>query len=613
MIFEANSKEEALKEGAKHYECEKSQLKVVEIEKPSTKMMGILKVPGKYQVHLLSQGENVKAEKTNKDHGTISVKNKVVTIKNPKGKGSKASVYLRHPQVSLYINDELAESVKSVDEDDVLTFTFESIQPSVRTTVSFSDDDLKAYFTVHKEEGKQFEIKDIEETSRGDLQVEEIVISPEPLVYEDCVKILKDFGVKESFINKDAVMKAINSEGTTKVLVAMGEDAVKSEKTKITYCDEIFVKEVSEGLEPVVTVGTILAKKYEKAKEGIPGIDVKGKPITVEKVEDIMLEVEDGAVVRGDCAYAALDGRPYVKGGKIGVIPLLTMVGDLGKDNENITFDGDVIVKGNVMDNMEITATGNITILGSVYHSTITSDSNVEIIGKIIGGKIRAGDQNAMYKALLPIAEEMIEEIQLIFQGLKMENGEGVKELMETINKGQDKLGACIIQGNKLAVMMGDEQRNELDQMKQKLKKCFMEIKLLDKAGFEKLNEIYSHLLDKVAMMREEVADEKLVKLLYAQNAVISSSGDIVFTGKGSYQSDLSAGCEITFESMSSVVKGGTLIAGKFIRAGVVGTPSEITTYCQVLDSEGDITGRFYKGTKLMVRNMTKEYVPMGN
>ena len=613
MKFEAFSKEEALKAAAKHFECNESKLDVVILEQPTTKMMGLRKVPGKYNINLIGEHEVKEEVPESRGNGSISVKDGVIRVKDPVGTGAKASVYLRHPQVSLIINGEPQVNVKPVSEEDEITFTFEHVKPSVRTLVTFSDDDLKAYLTVHKEYGKEFSISDLEETFRGELKVEEKVIPPKNPTYRECVDILLDFNVQESLINENALMKAITAEGTTKVLVAMGKEAVESEKTKITYCDEILVKEVSEGLEPVVKTGTLLAKKVGKAREGIPGVDVKGKPINVAKVEDEILEVESGAVLKGDSIFAALDGRPYLKGGLVGVIPLLTMVGDLGKDNDNIKFNGDVVVKGNVMDNMEINAAGNITILGSVYHSTLISDNNVEIKGKIIGGRIRAGDQNAMYKAVLPVVEEMIEEIQLIFQGLKMENGEGVKELMETINKGQIKLTNCLDEGSKLAVMMDDNEVREIESMKQRIGKCFREIKLLNKEGFEKLNEIYSILLDKAEMMRQEVSDERMVKVIYAQNTVISSSGDIIFTGKGSYQSDLSAGHEIKFESMSSVVKGGTLIAGKFIRAGVVGTPNEIETHCQVLDGEGDITGRFYKGTKLMIKNMMKEYLPISN
>jgi hypothetical protein len=50
-------------------------------------------------------------------------------------------------------------------------------------------------------------------------------------------------------------------------------------------------------------------------------------------------------------------------------------------------------------------------------------------------------------------------------------------------------------------------------------------------------------------------------------------------------------------------------MAGKNIRAGIIGTPSEIETFCKVMDPQGEITGRFYKGTTLVIRDRLKEYI----
>lgn len=43
-------------------------------------------------------------------------------------------------------------------------------------------------------------------------------------------------------------------------------------------------------------------------------------------------------------------------------------------------------------------------------------------------------------------------------------------------------------------------------------------------------------------------------------------------------------------------------------RRGLLEAPSEIQTFLKVLDREGDITGRFYKGTTLMRKDELKEY-----
>ena len=72
--------------------------------------------------------------------------------------------------------------------------------------------------------------------------------------------------------------------------------------------------------------------------EGIPGVDVKGAEIKVQKVKDEELKATEGAFLDGNAVYAERDGRPYLKKGEIGVVLVLTVVGDLDKDTKNIAF-----------------------------------------------------------------------------------------------------------------------------------------------------------------------------------------------------------------------------------------------------------------------------------
>ena len=47
--------------------------------------------------------------------------------------------------------------------------------------------------------------------------------------------------------------------------------------------------------------------------EGIPGVDVKGAEIKVQKVKDEELKAAEGAFLDGNAVYAERDGRPYLK------------------------------------------------------------------------------------------------------------------------------------------------------------------------------------------------------------------------------------------------------------------------------------------------------------
>jgi uncharacterized protein (DUF342 family) len=281
----------------------------------------------------------------------------------------------------------------------------------------------------------------------------------------------------------------------------------------------------------------------------------------------------------------------------------------LDKETDDIDFDGDVVVKGNVQDNMTIKASGNVKIIGSVYHSQIFALQNIEVEGKVIGGRLQSGDESSIFHVIVNIVEAMIIEIEKIFKGLHQIEVKDVREILEIINTGKENLDELIKEMERSSVSMNAAQLETLNELKKSIRHAFLEIKLLHQKGFTELNEIYQTLVDYKEIMDEEIEDTKVLKVKYAQNATVNSSGDIIITGEGSYQSNLVAGREIMYEKPSSVVKGGTMIAGKQINAGIVGTPSEISTFCKVLDGEGDIKGRFYKGTTLVIKNAQREYV----
>ena len=71
-----------------------------------------------------------------------------------------------------------------------------------------------------------------------------------------------------------------------------------------------------------------------------------------------------------------------------------------------------------------------------------------------------------------------------------------------------------------------------------------------------------------------------------------------MITGEGSYLSNLLAGRSIIYSNPTSSVKGGVLMAGQKIKAGVVGSYTGIKTYCTLLEKSGTINViRYYSGT----------------
>ncbi len=603
MIFEALTREEAVEKALAHFKCTEEDLIVKVLEKPRKKMMGLMKTPGRYEIAM-----KVEEKISEDENGTVEVSLGKIKVKNPRGQGTEASVLINHPQFSLLVNGEVKLGCVFLREEDEVNYKLTDIKPKVQVNLEFSEDFVTAFLKIDREKGKHYILEDLEKTHNATFTLIEEEIKTENVSVEECIQMLEEAGVLPEFINHAAIKKACEAEKSVRIAVAKGKEKVDSEATKINFCQEIFLKDFIGSLEPLIKRGTLLAEKVAEAKQGTPGIDLKGNDLNVSLVKDRMIEAGEWAVMKENKIYALKDGRPYLRNGTVGVVPLLTIVGDLDLDTDNIDFDGDVVVKGNVQDNMVIKATGNISVIGSVYHSELLAEQDVEILGKIIGGRIRAGNENSAFQVLLPLIERMIIITKEIFSGIRMEEGRDVQEVMNNIHEGKEKVDGVFTDIHEVSSLFDKTQMKMLEELTESYENCFNEIMLLRKEGFVMLNEIYERLYELESHIKEVLSDERIVKVVYAQNTTITSSGDIIINGEGSYQSNLSAGNEIRYENPDSVVRGGTLVAGKFIRAGLIGTPSEIKTFCKVLDKEGDIFGKFYKGTTLMIRDDFKKY-----
>ena len=107
------------------------------------------------------------------------------------------------------------------------------------------------------------------------------------------------------------------------------------------------------------------------------------------------------------------------------------------------------------------------------------------------------------------------------------------------------------------------------------------------------LEEIYKILKDK--------GD---IRISYCQECEIKSTGNIIISGKGEYISNLNAMKDIIFTKSESVARGGMLIAGGNISAGIIGSSGYVATTLKVTKS-GTISATLaYKNTIFCFDNL---------
>lgn len=455
---------------------------------------------------------------------------------------------------------------------------------------------MQAILKIHKEKGKKFYVQDCKKDIGIGICSSFKELEPKNASLEECLKALKNANVKSEFIDIEAISRLINLPMGGSCIVAKGKRPINGVKAQIKY----YFNDKS-----VVEIGDVLAIKEMPALPGRDGLTVTGEVIKALEVKDEKLEVEQGAILleNGVKAIASASGRPIIKNGMISVIPLLVVPGDVNKETGNIKFDGDLIIKGNVMDYMKITTKGKIKIFGSVFNAEIISNEDIDITGKVIGGKIIAGMNMINYFCIIPLIEDMVNIINNFFKQMEIYGKKDLQKILSTSYSERVIIRKNIKKIENLLSLLEDDNKCTVTDLLKKIKHSFLNIAAIKTGDDHQIKTLYKELIEYTKLKSNLYINKANIRVQYTQNANLQSSGRIIITGEGSYQSNLIAKEIILYKSPTSNVKGGILIAGQGIKAGTIGSYSGVHTYCKILDKNGKINARFYTGTIINIAN----------
>ncbi len=242
--------------------------------------------------------------------------------------------------------------------------------------VTMSEDKMKAYIEVKPPLGK-----------------------PWP-TFEELMAELRDngvvFGIKEDVVREIAEKKIANK----RILVAEGRYPIDGEDAKIVFKVDVFrdlkpkVDEESgradlKDLGAVLNVvaGQELAEKIPP-KPGKDGMNVCGQIVRAKTPKDVPLPLGKNVIVSDDKKrlFAAIDGHVVYENGRLHVLPIFEVKGDVEYSTGNINFVGAVIVKGSVKSGFEVRSGGDVEISGVVEEGSIYSFGSITIRGGIRGG-----------------------------------------------------------------------------------------------------------------------------------------------------------------------------------------------------------------------------------
>jgi len=287
-----------------------------------------------------------------------------------------------------------------------------------------------------------------------------------------------------------------------------------------------------------VTKGQLLAKKILRT-DGKEGTSVYGKSIIPKKGKDIQFKLGKNVVVNEtkDKVYAAIDGQLVItEQGKISVLPVYEVNGDLDFKVGNIDFLGTVIIKGNIPDGFKVYATGDIKVHGNVEGSELKAGGDIIIQQGVIGhNKSYIKSKKNIRASFILDGDLHASENIIVSQSIMHSNVSAGKQVVCNGAKGiivggkiqaGEKIIASII-GNELATItmlevgINPEFRTEMTEIQNEKKEYLQSIDKIRKALqlFERILRTEGSLTSdkkklQLQMMNQQLSIEKKLKEL---------------------------------------------------------------------------------------------------
>lgn len=247
--------------------------------------------------------------------------------------------------------------------------------------------------------------------SKDKMSASIVIIPPSGGKMMNVEEIIEELALKGIVygIDKAKIREMIDRElFYTPIEVAKGREPVNGKNGQIIYQFETkkdLKPRVDEdgrvdfhNLDLIINVkkGQLIAEIVPPTR-GVSGITVTNRTLPARDGKEARIIEGKNVVISEDKlkVFADIDGHPVLKDGKISVLPVLEVKGDVGLATGNINFLGSVIVQGNVKSGFVIEADGDVEINGSVEDAKIMASGNIILKRGIQGrgiGILKAGE-----------------------------------------------------------------------------------------------------------------------------------------------------------------------------------------------------------------------------
>ncbi|MGI6332241.1 MAG: DUF342 domain-containing protein [Zhaonellaceae bacterium] len=564
--------------------------------------------------------------KNNVKHGTVAVLDGKVVVTDPEP-GGNVAIIIPGEHVQIFVNGELIESPQEVRSTDKISLLPNTREPSWEIETRVSSDGMRGFARLHQQNGEIYKVPD--QAPAQQLVIDGVLtgFNKPKIEVDEVIRLLNENKIVYGLM-PEMIQLAIDSNSSEEFIVAKGQEPQPGVNG---YIDCLFKKKRKGKKEdngaPLVHVHDVISvEPGERLVEIVPpkpgksGMNVYGNVVESPPAKKAKLVVGKGVQLTADekGAIALISGRPVLKGNNLAVYPSYTLTGDIDtKTTGQIKFKGDLVIKGNVLDGMKIDATGKVLISGYVANSTIHAGGDIIIERNLVGGTVRAGGVASICQRLLSNLKSLVSSLKLLAPAVaQLKTHPSVARNKDLKHLGDGVLIKMLFNTkfSKVPPLFTniDEDLEQLIQYYESpelegFRKFFEEAnkKICARVPVE-LNTVekidgyirsFTSEADKVQGIILTHSEENARLLVaYVQNSTVESSGDVVVTGKGCYNSNIYAGGNVEIYNQPGVFRSGEISACGNVKVRELGSEAETITSVTLPKGKWLIADKVYPG-----------------
>jgi len=496
-------------------------------------------------------------------------------------------------KIKLFINGMECNHLTTVSEQDEIELkeTINEIDAGIE--VEISDDGLKAFLYFTPSRTVMNMVVDTYPTNKLDVSANQVTLELKKTSPEYLLNSLRSAGVVYG-INTELLELICKNNMPGRFLIAEGVAPENPTNDEIEYMfnvNEVVEFELKENeLGNVdfrnissyesVTAGQVIARLHA-GLPGKKGISVTGedlnppqaKKINITPSLSVTYDKETGEI------RANKPGRP-IKQEKGNTIIFhiydAVVIEEVSIKTGNIWFKGDIEVKRNVCESMEVIARQNVLIKGNVDFASIYAGNNITIKGSAISSKINAAMSDVVAKDPAPLMEKLITGIDSLINNIKHISSQEIttKKLTEfseivryLLNEKNKELPAIIYDVlHSLRKDNYDIDENFILSLMKSTRSLMGNYSEVWDINY--LNQIVSDVR-KLFSGKNTTAAKGCITLNSVTNCEVSALGNVTVLGKGCVNSIINCNGKAT---VTGYVRGGQIRAEKGIEVNIAGS-----------------------------------------